>query len=113
MAIVRMTAQQAWQSGQADRQRIDAGTEDEVRRHMLEDGFDPDAPFNGLLPAVDSAALRNRLGLSHDEFARRLHVPVDVVRKWEAGAQLTDPAVRVLLRLISDNPEHVFAVLAA
>lgn len=113
MAIVRMTAEQAWAAGKADLDQIDATTEDDIRRHMIEDGFDADEPFEGLVPVVDPAKLRQRLNLSQDDFANHLSVPVDTIRGWEGGLSVSDPAVRALLRLIAADPERAFAVLAA
>jgi hypothetical protein len=34
--------------GRVDQAKLDATTENDIRRHMIEDGFDPDNPFEGL-----------------------------------------------------------------
>ena len=108
-----MKAKEALGAGRFDLGRIDATTEDEVRSHMMEDGFDPDDPFRGLVPVIDPAKLRQQLNLSQDDFADRLRVPVETIRGWEAGLSVSDPAIRALLRIIAADPQRAFAVLAA
>ncbi len=45
MAYVRVSLAEARARGQIDLQRVAATTEAEIRDHLLEDGFDPDRPF--------------------------------------------------------------------
>ena len=72
MAIVTMTAEQARAVGRVDLDRIETTTDDDIRHHKAEDGFDPNDPFEGLVPVIDPAELRQRLNLSQDDFADHL-----------------------------------------
>ena len=49
--------------------------------------------------------LRNRLGLSQTEFARRYGIPVANVRQYEIGRVMPPPAVRAYLLVIAQEPE--------
>lgn len=55
---IRMTLGEAVAaaSGQVDEARITATTEEDIRRHMIEDGEDPDAPLAAVQPVPDMEA---------------------------------------------------------
>lgn len=111
MATVRMTFDEIRRRKPAiDHARMDATTESDIRRHMVEDGEDPDAE---LLDAnvISPAAIRRRLGMSQAEFANALAIPVATLRNWEQGRTLPDPAARSLLRAVARDPEHVLGAL--
>lgn len=112
MAIVRMTAEPARAAGKIDWAKVEATSEEDVRRHMAEDGFDPDKPFDGLREITPVATIRRRTGLSQEKFAKALRVPLATLRNWEQGRTLPDPAARSLLALVADDPERAFRVLA-
>jgi putative transcriptional regulator len=57
--------------------------------------------------AVDVRALRERLGLTREQFAIRYGLEVETVRNWEAGRREPDTTARSYLRVISNDPEHV------
>lgn len=61
---------------------------------------------------VDIRALRQRLALTQAEFAIRFGLELDTVQSWEQGRNPPDPAARVLLKVIEQNPEAVDAALA-
>lgn len=63
--------------------------------------------------AVDVRALRERLGVSRPAFAERFGLAVAAVRDWEQGLRRPDPAARVLLMVISRNPDVVAEAVAA
>ena len=44
MAHIRVTTEQAKERGRIDLSKLDATTEEDIRQHMIEDGFDPDEP---------------------------------------------------------------------
>ena len=98
--------------GRVDRGKVEATTEDETRRHMVEDGLDPDNPLRGMRALVSVAALRHRVGMSQDKFATALRIPAATLRNWEQGRTLPDPAAQALLALVADDPERAFKVLA-
>ena len=49
--------------------------------------------------------LRNRLGMSQDEFARAYGIPVANIRQYEIGRHMPPPAVRAYLKVIAAEPE--------
>ena len=87
--------------------RVDATTEAEIERQAALD--DAEA-------AKDAAAwvrrVRRRAGLSQAEFARRIDLPVAIVRGWEQGKLVPQGAARALLRVIDRVPEAVLALTA-
>ena len=99
--------------GRVDLAKVEATTEEDTRRHMIEDGLDPDVapgPYRVIRPVGE---VRKRVGLSQDAFARAIGVPVATVRNWEQGRTIPDPAAQSLLALVADDPERAFKVLAS
>ena len=95
---------------------FDARTEEENRAAALSD---PDA--QPLTPeqlararrVVDVALIRERFGLTQEQFARRFGLPLELVRDWEDRKRAPDSAAVVLLRVIWAEPETVRRVIAA
>ena len=112
MARVRMTASDAKAAGRADLAKLDATTEDDIRRHMVEDGRDPDQPFTGLRQVVSPAEVRRRTGLSQDKFAKALGIPAATLRNWEQGRTRPDPVALAFFALVDDDPQRAFRVLS-
>lgn len=54
---------------------------------------------------VDVRALRERLGLTQEQFALRYGLDLDAVRNWEQERRKPDPAAQSYLRVISRLPE--------
>ena len=111
MAYVRMSLAEARKKGQLDSRHVAATTETEIREHMLEDGFDPDKPFEGLREIVGTEAVRVRTGLSQAEFADVLEIPLPVLQDWESGRAQPDPVAEALFALIDDEPTKAVRVL--
>jgi putative transcriptional regulator len=61
---------------------------------------------------VDVSAIRERLGLTRPEFAKRFGLAVAAVRDWGQGLRRPDPAERVLLLVIARSQETVADVVA-
>jgi putative transcriptional regulator len=96
-----------------DQAKLDATTEEDIRRHMIEDGEDPDAEFpTDWEFVVPPQVVREKLGMTQEEFAKALRVPVGTLRNWEQRRVGLDPAVRSLLAIIYKMPEAL-KVLAA
>ena len=112
MATVRMTAKDAKAAGRSDFAKIDATTEEDVQRHMVEDGMNPDQPFAGMRPIVSPAEVRQRTGLSQDKFAKALGIPAATLRNWEQGRTQPDQVALSFFALVADDPERAFKVLA-
>ena len=70
-------------------------TQDDIRRHMIEDGEDPDISHDDWYPSP--ASVRRKLGLSQAQLADNLRLPLGTWRNWEQGRVELDPAVRALL----------------
>ncbi len=98
-------------AAEIDRGKIDATTEEDIRRHAIEDGEDPDAERSAyrLVPPV--TAIRAKLGLTQSAFANALGVPVATLRNWEQGRKPPDPAAAALLRVVDREPDAVFRAL--
>ena len=62
---------------------------------------------------VNVKALRRKLRLSQDEFARRYGFTPARVRDWEQGRSRPDGAVRAYLLVIDREPEAVARALSA
>ena len=62
---------------------------------------------------VDVRAIRAKLGLSQEAFARRFRFSVGAVREWEQGRRRPEAAARTLLRVIAHNPQAVTEALEA
>jgi len=88
--------------------RFDTTTEAEIIRHAAED--DTRAQEDA---AAWARRVRQRVGLSQSEFARRIGVPVATVRNWEQGKRSPHGAARALLRVLDRIPKAVIAALAA
>lgn len=51
--------------------------------------------------------LRNRLGMSQQEFAEAYGIPASNIRQYEIGRHMPPPAVRAYLKAISAEPDAV------
>ena len=56
--------------------------------------------------------LRNRLGLSQEEFGKTFGIPASSIRQYEIGRHMPPPAVRAYLKVIDAEPEVVKRVMA-
>jgi len=112
MAIVRKTLEEIKASRpKSDRRRIAATSEDEIRRQRIEDDEDPDAPVEGFAPSAKTLRLQH--GMTQEQFAAALHIPVATLRNWEQGRVAPDPAAQSLLTVFAKNPRAVLDALAA
>ncbi len=60
---------------------------------------------------VDVQAIRTRLAMTQDEFARTFGFTVHAVRNWEQGKRTPQGAARVLLTVIAREPAAVVRAL--
>jgi putative transcriptional regulator len=95
-----------------NRAKIDATTEADIRRHMREDDQD-ETDLAGLAPVIPPQLLRRQLGMTQDEFAKALRIPLSTLRNWEQGLLLPDPAARSLLTIVAKDPKAALKALAA
>ena len=97
--------------GWIDRARVLATTEEDLRRHMIEDGEDPDASAPPYRLTPDVRAVRERLQMSQAGFAAAIGVPVATVRNWEQRRTGIAPTARTLLRILEREPEVALRAL--
>ena len=92
------------------RRRTDATTEEDIRRHMIEDGEDPDEEprFERVVLPQD---VRKKLGMTQTEFSALLRIPVATLRNWEQNRFVMEPAAQTLLKLIDREPEAALRAL--
>ena len=60
----------------------------------------------------DVRAIRQRLGLSQEQFAARYGFSVETIRNYEQGHRKPQGPARVLLRVIASEPDAVTRALA-
>ena len=112
MALVRKSLDQLRaQRPAVDRAKVDATTEDDIRRHAIEDGEDPDAPLAHHKLTIPARAVREKLGLSQEAFAKALNIPVGTIRNWEQNRVQPDPAARALLTILYRKPKAALEAL--
>lgn len=66
-----------------------------------------------MVEAVDVAAIRKRLGLSQDAFAKKFGLSAATLRDWEQGRRQMDRTAQAFLKVIDRAPEAVEKALKA
>jgi putative transcriptional regulator len=61
---------------------------------------------------IDVRAIRNRLGLTQEQFAMRFALPIGSLRNWEQAKRVPHGPARVLLTIIDRIPDEVEGALA-
>jgi putative transcriptional regulator len=61
---------------------------------------------------INVKAMRQKLGMTQEEFAIRYGLTLARVRDWEQGRSAPDGAARAYLRVIEKEPEAVDRALA-
>jgi putative transcriptional regulator len=118
MALTRMTldeivaraAERTPEEEAEFRRRMDATTEEDIRRHMIEDGEDPDGEPQFERPVLPQD-VRKKLGMTQTEFASLVRIPVATLRNWEQNRFVMEPAAQTLLKLIDREPEAALRAL--
>jgi putative transcriptional regulator len=109
--IVRKTLEQATaEGGRFDREKFDSFTDADIERMIDED---PDlAPRTETLqPYFEVRDIRKKIGLTQQQFAKKLGVAVATVRAWERGGTPADPVLQALLRILDRIPEAALRAL--
>ncbi len=97
-----------------DWKRLATMTEDEIEANALADEDNPPMSADDLArmqPVLSPRAVRRRLHLTQEQFARRFHLPLGTIRDWEQGRKTPDSAARILLQVIDRDPEAVVQAL--
>ena len=63
--------------------------------------------------AIDVKAIRAQVGMSQTEFASSFGISVGTLRHWERGDRQPQGPARVLLYVVSKQPQVVLEALAA
>ncbi len=90
--------------------KVDATTEEDIRRHMREDGYDPDEPVR-IEDIISPAVIRKRLGMSQRQFAEAIHLPIATLQNWEQGRTPMDPSARALMTILAREPKAALRAL--
>jgi putative transcriptional regulator len=93
-----------------DLARNDATAEEDIRRHMREEGHDPDEAIRDEA-IISPAVIRKRLGMSQRQFATAIHVPVATLQNWEQGRTPMDPSARALMTILAREPQVALRAL--
>jgi putative transcriptional regulator len=92
-------------------ERIKAGLADAI---AYAEGKADKSKYNIHVPVeVDVKAIRTKLGLSQEEFARRFSFTVARIRDWEQGRSKPDGAARAYLMVIARERKAVERALKA
>ena len=111
-AIKAQLARRSPRAAAEAQKRFDETTEADIRRHMREDGYDPEeeTPADARL-LVPVKLVRERLRMTQAELAALLHVPLGTLRNWEQNRFSIDPAVQALLLVLYREPEAALRAL--
>jgi putative transcriptional regulator len=113
MAITKMTADAIKvRPSRRNRAKVEATTEDDIRRQMIKDGENPDEEVSES-DIISPRFIRKRLGMSQREFANTLCVPVATLRNWEQNRVAMEPATIALMRILAREPEAALRRRAA
>jgi putative transcriptional regulator len=66
-----------------------------------------------VLTTVDVKALRERLGLTQNEFSGMIGVSIKTVQNWEQGRREPEGPAKALLRVVEKEPQAVLNALHA
>ena len=99
----------AGNGGRIDKSKVERTTQDDIRRHMIEDGEDPGLSHDDWYPSP--ASVRQKLGLSQAQLADELRLPLGTWRNWEQGRVELDPVVRALLLVLWRIPQTAMRTL--
>ncbi|GJE16692.1 helix-turn-helix domain-containing protein [Methylobacterium marchantiae] len=98
-----------------DRDKLDATTEEDIRRYMIEDGVDPDDPsyLDGAAIVRPPQMIREHFGMTQATFAEVIGAPLATLKNWEQGRTMIPPYVRTLLNILDREPEAALRAIMA
>lgn len=112
---MRATVKSGSRNGATDWPRVKAMSDAQVRKAAL---ADPDAQpltkqrLANMRRVSRVKALRERMGLTQQEFASAFHLPLTTLRDWEQRRSTPDAPARALLLAIERDPKKMLALLA-
>ncbi len=102
----RITLDPSSISGRIDINRVEKTSEEDINLQISEDEHEI------LMDAAKfTKRVRHKLGFSQPEFAKRIHVPLETVRKWEQGTRRPTGAAQTLLLILDKAPEAALSAL--
>lgn len=101
-----LTLQANSRGGRIDVERVDKTTEADIVRQIAEDEHELQMDA-----AKFARRVRKKLGFSQADFAKRIHVPLETVRKWEQGTRCPTGAAQTLLMILDRAPEAALQAL--
>lgn len=107
-------SEKPYQIPRPDYARIDAMTDEELTANALSDPDSQpisDEEFAAMPTVPNVSAIRKKVGLSQDSFARAYQIPVGTLRDWEQGRRVPDRAAIAYLRVIARMPREVLDAL--
>jgi putative transcriptional regulator len=102
----------ATQVHEPDWAALDALTDEEIDEQIAADpnvapdvsDWSLDDPKVRLMEPVDVKAIRDKLGMSQEEFARTFSLNISALRDWEQERRMPRGPARALLRIIDREP---------
>lgn len=101
-------------TGGTDWARVMAMTEEELHQNALNDPDNPpltEEQLARMRRVPNPQWIREGLGLTQREFAKRFELSLTNVRDWEEGARRPDSTAQAYLRVIQHDPDAVRAAL--
>ena len=103
---------------ETDWARVGAMTEEDIHAGALADADAqplslPGGDWAGLTPLPNVKKLRERVGMTQDEFAATYRIPVGTLRDWEQRRKMPDATARAYLMVIARDPKAVAGLLSA
>ena len=98
---------------------VNAMTNEQIHAAALADpdaqplprGSDEELARMGLIRGVNVKRLRERLGLTQEDFAATYKIPLGTLRDWEQRRKNPDAPARAYLKVIDRDPEFVAQLL--
>jgi putative transcriptional regulator len=98
--------------GRVDWEKIHATTEAGIERQWQEDGaHEGVGPGRLVITGAYVRRIREKTGLTQDEFAERFGLNLRTVQEWEQGRAMPEGPARVLLQVIKREPDAVVRAL--
>jgi putative transcriptional regulator len=110
MVTRKTLAQAEVEKGYLDPEKFDSLSDAEIDRLTAED---PDLapPTETLQPLLEVREVRRKLGLTQQQFARKLTISLARLREWERDPDRAGPALQALLRILDRIPESALRAL--
>jgi len=94
--------------------RLNAMTEEDIEDGARSDPDNPpmtDEELARMRRVPDPKAIRQRLGMTQEEFAAHFQISVGTLRDWEQRARRLDSTAKAYLRVIEQAPDAVMEAL--